>query len=70
MPYAQEWGYVRSEITALKLVEGKIAAFWDKIIKNVTKKNKETQIIRRYFTADFADVVAQILAAVELGGKR
>ena len=39
---------MRSEITALKLVEGKIAAFWDKIIKNVTKKNKETQIIRRY----------------------
>lgn len=69
LPYAQEWGYVRSEITALKLVEGKIAAFWDKIIKNVTKKNKETQIIRRYFTADFADVVAQILAAVELGDK-
>ena len=69
LPYAQEWGYVRSEITALKLVEGKIAAFCDKIIKNVTKKNKETQIIRRYFTADFADVVAQILAAVELGGK-
>ena len=69
LPYAQEWGYVRSEITALKLVEGKIAAFWDKIIKNVTKKNKETQIIRRYFTADFADVVAQILAAVKLGDK-
>ena len=69
LPYAQEWGYVRSEITALKLVEGKIAAFWDKIIKNVTKKNKETQIIRRYFTADFADIVAQILAAVELGDK-
>jgi len=69
LPYAQEWGYVRSEITALKLVEDKIAAFWDKIIKNVTKKNKETQIIRRYFTADFADVVAQILAAVELGDK-
>nr|WP_314904316.1 hypothetical protein [uncultured Campylobacter sp.] len=70
LPYAQEWGYVRSEITALKLVEDKIAAFWDKIIKNVTKKNKETQIIRRYFTADFADVVAQILAAVKLGDKK
>ena len=41
LPYTQEWGYVRSEITALKLVEGKIAAFWDKIIKNVTKKTKK-----------------------------
>lgn len=65
LPYPQKWGYERSDVTALKLADGKIAAYWDKITKNAAKKDESVEARSRYFTADFASVKAQILAAAK-----